>query len=555
MSTYDDASLIYYPSGYKAGTAYSLKPTDGSGDLDFTRASTATRVNEQGLIEGVRTNSLLYSEQFDNAAWIKSTGTLVTPNAALSPSGLNDADLVYGTNFNISQNISLPLGTYTFSVYLKATGINIGKQIGIRFQNSPFPQTTLITNGEWQRLSVTITIAATTTLSPRILLFGVTNPVSEILAWGAQLELSASVTEYIPTTTTAVSVGMLANVPRIDYTGGGCGKLLLEPQRTNVITQSQSFADYYVNRATATDLGTPSIFSSGSIARFTATTADARFGKIIGSVTSGSTYTVSGFFDLSEGIYAGVSDGSNYRVFNLLTASVVGSGNGTLTISCKSTQVGSLNYYRVSFTFTATTTGNHFFIIGKSDGTNNTTNEKVAAGYFQREDSASYATSYIPTTTTAVTRVSDIAGKSGISSLIGQTEGVVFYDFIWQTTGQANQSSSVNSGSYYNSISFGHYGGALRLEIYYNGTPISLGSQVLITGQRYKIAFAYKSGDSATYVNGVQLSTSSTSFAFASALNNLFLTYNGENFGDKVNTYMLFKTRLSNAELATLTTI
>jgi hypothetical protein len=39
MSTYDDASLIYYPSGYKAGTAYSLKPTDGSGDLTFTRAS------------------------------------------------------------------------------------------------------------------------------------------------------------------------------------------------------------------------------------------------------------------------------------------------------------------------------------------------------------------------------------------------------------------------------------------------------------------------------------------------------------------------------------
>lgn len=55
MSTYDDASLIYYPSGYKAGTAYSLKPTDGSGDLTFTRASTATRVNAAGLIESVAT--------------------------------------------------------------------------------------------------------------------------------------------------------------------------------------------------------------------------------------------------------------------------------------------------------------------------------------------------------------------------------------------------------------------------------------------------------------------------------------------------------------------
>ena len=55
MSNYTDASLIYYPSGVKSGKAYSLKPTDGSGDLTFTRASTATRVNESGLIESVAT--------------------------------------------------------------------------------------------------------------------------------------------------------------------------------------------------------------------------------------------------------------------------------------------------------------------------------------------------------------------------------------------------------------------------------------------------------------------------------------------------------------------
>ena len=62
MSFYDDASLIMFPSGYKEDKIYSLKPTDGSGDLTFTRASTATRVNADGLIETSPVNLMLYSD-------------------------------------------------------------------------------------------------------------------------------------------------------------------------------------------------------------------------------------------------------------------------------------------------------------------------------------------------------------------------------------------------------------------------------------------------------------------------------------------------------------
>lgn len=40
----------------------------------------------------------------------------------------------------------------------------------------------------------------------------------------------------------------------------------------------------------------------------------------------------------------------------------------------------------------------------------------------------SYHTSYIPTTTTAVTRTQDTATKGSIDSLIGQTEGTIFVD-------------------------------------------------------------------------------------------------------------------------------
>ena len=110
MGLYNDASLIVYPSGYKAGKIYSQKPTDGSGDLTFTRASTATRVNESGLVESVasgvpridytgggcgkfkfepqRTNLVIFSEDFTDAVWRNTrSATLVTTAADYSPDG------------------------------------------------------------------------------------------------------------------------------------------------------------------------------------------------------------------------------------------------------------------------------------------------------------------------------------------------------------------------------------------------------------------------------------------------------------------------------------
>jgi hypothetical protein len=42
-------------------------------------------------------------------------------------------------------------------------------------------------------------------------------------------------TDYIATTSAAVSVGPVANVPRLDYLGSSCPRLLLEPQRTNLV--------------------------------------------------------------------------------------------------------------------------------------------------------------------------------------------------------------------------------------------------------------------------------------------------------------------------------
>ena len=56
MSLYEKISLAQIPSGYKASTLYSVIPANGDGDFNFTRSSSATRVNKDGLIETVGTN-------------------------------------------------------------------------------------------------------------------------------------------------------------------------------------------------------------------------------------------------------------------------------------------------------------------------------------------------------------------------------------------------------------------------------------------------------------------------------------------------------------------
>ena len=150
MSLLDDASLILTPNGYKDGTAYTLKPTPiGVGNFDVVRNTSATRVNENGLIESVGanvpridytngeaswlvepqdTNITNYSEQLDNAYWVK-TRTLITANDTIAPDGESTADkLVANTDDNlhfiIKGGFEVSDEYKVFSLFLKASEYN-----------------------------------------------------------------------------------------------------------------------------------------------------------------------------------------------------------------------------------------------------------------------------------------------------------------------------------------------------------------------------------------------------------------------------------------------
>ena len=255
MSKYDNASLVQIPSGYKAGTLYSVLPANGDGDFDFTRASIATRVNSQGLIETVasgvprldypllngvvqscpalllepaRTNLALYSEDFSNAAWTSNL-TVIT-NATTAPDGSINADKVYattGTGKRLYRTVGITSATaYTFSFFAKAGGKNFTfvpdidnsvNNVWFDLSNgtfsSPVEGTAQMINygNGWYRCICTTTSSTTSGYS----YIGLSdasgsinfteNGTDGVYIWGAMLEAGSYATSYIPTSGTTVA--------------------------------------------------------------------------------------------------------------------------------------------------------------------------------------------------------------------------------------------------------------------------------------------------------------------------------------------------------------
>jgi hypothetical protein len=178
-----------------------------------------------------------------------------------------------------------------------------------------------------------------------------------------------------------------------------------------------------------------------------------------------------------------------------------------------------------------------------------------------------YASTFVPTTTAAVTRLAEIGTKSGIASLIGQVEGTIFADFEY------NQATSDSNGRFLqlwatndttNSIlpiifGVGATANQFQLNVYRNGVinvPITGSASTVIPFGRQKIAVAYNNGAYTVYRNGSLFASGSGSApASLSALDFGGTSFAARSLGNPVNQAALFPTRLTNAQLAQLTTL
>jgi hypothetical protein len=519
------------------------------------------------LVEDVAWNLAQQSETFDNAAWTKNANVSITANNTTAPNGTTTADYVTfstsGVNTQLYQVITAQ-AIITQSLYIKyisgtgtgirlSNGSSINYGLNLEFTNSGATLTgtagtnvisyEIVNSGNnWFRVSLTYSFT-----NPEFNLYRYTGTGSDVYAiWGAQLNIGSTAKPYFPTTDRL-------NVPRLTYQngGGGCPSLLLEKQSTNLVLQSEAF-----NSANwlpfTTGSGTVNVIANAAISPDGTQNAD-EIQLTRSALTeqallyqqqnaSNATYSRTIYLkaarsqDVGKKVDVWSYDG---LVLNPISATLTadwqrfdaGTSTGALI------EILSFGYLTSSVYPTTSGTDVRFYAWG-------------AQG-----EASSYSTSYIPTTSSSATRVADACSKTGISSLIGQTEGVLFCDFELKAyDSQAKWIAFLGGGSYYIGL---YTDGNSRFvaEVYDNSASFVSQTFTFSVGTRYKLALAYKTNDFAFYVNGTQVATDNSGTVPATSQFSFEYNSTANNLTSRIyNQAIIFPTRLTNAELASLTT-
>ena len=561
MSIYDKASLVLIPSGTKTSKVFSQKPVNGDGDFTFSRSTAATRVNADGNIEKETQNSLRSSNTF-NSIWSASVATIAGGQSGYD--GSNDAWLLSKTGNaygSIYQTNTLSTGVWNISVYMKAGTNNKGsirlstggandirRQVNLTTgaiatasasTANPIAESATDVGGGWWRFSFCGNMV-TSSITINIYAGDTADTTGNIYIQDAQLEQGLVARDYIETTTAAVEGGITDNVPRLDYTDSSCPALLLEPQRTNLITSSEALSigtsGSTTEQNTADTTSPEGYYNATKILGSTSYLA-----KGVGSAFSGNN-TTSVFLkygnDSEVGVY--MYDGAYYRVIFDLTDGTISStfGGATGTI----TDYGN-GWYRC--TIYKSTAANVVEV-----GVDGLAGFVYTYGW-QHEYNASYATSYIPTYGTSVTRERDFAsGRSDMQDFLGTNEGTWFMQFKDMFfditgTGQGSINLVLNTGQQIEFIQSGNLNYKITLN---NSTAVSN------LDNDDKVAISWGSDGLVIYVNGEsKYSTSSTIYSVAYYY--FELTRIDRVPRVDMKQLLFFPTRLSNEELADLTTL
>jgi hypothetical protein len=356
------------------------------------------------------------------------------------------------------------------------------------------------------------------------------------------------------------------NVPRLDYTGGGCPSILVEPLRTNVVLYSGdlsqsiwSKSNYALTSATAIQgltttritknatnngyyLGSGSrnvINSVGTFASGIKTLTwlikkgnTDKVGFVINSVLVGASTSVNCEFNFTTQTFTNISSG--------LTASFQNPSTDVYKITLTINDIGVLTTKAIWI------------------APINSSNDTVDGGYldfaFAQWEAGSTATSYIPTTTATVTRNADVISKTGVSSLIGQTEGTIFWDVkdLAGTTATGNLDFGIrnNALGYSITITTNTLANPFRVQVKgASGILINYAANITTA----KACVKYGTFGAKLFLNGnpTPVATSPTNPNFSSLD---LIDIKGTNTSYKTNSFMLYTTALTDAQCITLTT-
>jgi hypothetical protein len=375
-----------------------------------------------------------------------------------------------------------------------------------------------------------------------------------------------------------------SGIPRLDYPiGGGCPALLVEPSAANGILNSQDTATSWLLGANLSSGYVDVIGVSGN--NLTVAVSGSNIGAGAGrmqrpsnnvALASGSTYTISFLMKKTGshtigGYYAAITGGAagdlggGFSVSGSFSSGSTYNSAGTTNRIRRVEQWGT-DVYRCSETFTMTASGTLTALnLAPLSGVSSASNPAVGLGIAfaaPQIELGAIPTSFIPTTTAAVTRNADVVTLSGaVSGCIGQTEGTIYVEVDMQFNNRNADIIGLDSGSSAN----GFYliirsSSVIELRIRQNSTNALIFQRTgAYPAGINKIAVSYKNGDFAISLNGTttQVDTStitmpSVAITRASIVPSINFTLDQS---VRVRSAALYTTRLTNAQLQALTTL
>ena len=358
-----------------------------------------------------------------------------------------------------------------------------------------------------------------------------------------------------------------SGVPRLDYpVSGGCPSLLLEPQRTNLVTFSEEFDNAAWSKLNTTIDANNSIAPDGQMSADliypTTSGTDRLVEQLYIGYSIGTTFTMS-FFVKSAGfdwcVMTGPTLGDSW--FNTTTGQF-----GTVGAGVTAKNLGLFNgYWRISLT------GNiqiptAVFYAGVADANGSKTATKSGTNgllfWGAQMEIGSYPTSYIPSLGSSVTRLADAASKTGISSLIGQTEGTLFFEIPPQNFRESDfqtlfiiYNQTGLDGKYFHL--YKDTGGLTLTFQVFDAVVQCVLNFTLSQNIRYKVAAVYKTNRFELWVNGTMVASDLIGTVASNVYDKMEFGQDSFNSNSQIICSQggLFKDALTNAELATLTTL
>jgi hypothetical protein len=405
--------------------------------ITFSRGTNATLVDSTGKITYAPANLFTFSQEFDNAAWVKGNVGVglvptVTANAGTAPDGTNTADraqfsLGGGTTSGDQSILRQTIATdtsgstlYAFSLWVRSTDGT--STYNMRMFGAPAASQAVTVTGTWTRIFV-VGGGANTNYS--LVLRGGQTPTNsntaDILVWGAQLE---PVTYQTTPSTYNATTASAYYGPRFDYDPVTLAPrgLLIEEARTNLLLQSETFDNASWPKTDATVTANVTNAPSGTAVADklaeTATTAAHSVSQIV-TIAIGTSYTYTVYAKAAERNwialqFTGGMTANHGAYFNLANGVV-----GSLINSPASASITKLadGWYRCSITSApATGTSTTAWIYTASgDGVVSYLGTAGSGVYIwgAQFEAGAFATSYIPTVASTVSRSADVATMTG----------------------------------------------------------------------------------------------------------------------------------------------